>query len=1035
MILMMATALFSQTAQHSNRITQELSSGGMVRMSGTVHPLTRRATDLGALDAGMRLEGLTLSALPDANGQKELKTLLVAQQDSKSPLYHKWLTQEEYGTRFGLTEADLGRLTGWLESQGFTVQSVAPSRNLITFSGTAGQVNTAFQTKMHEYKFDGETRICNATEIALPRGMASVVTRVGGLNGFMRPKAQARRATAQFTASESGAHYLTPADWATIYDVNPIYLAGYTGTGMHVGVVGQSYIPQADVDSFRAASNLGPTLLNYVCISSSNCATTAGENLAQAAGESISDLAEADLDVEWAGGIAPNATVDYIYTSATDTTHGALDALAYAITTYQIGGSTVPVLSASYGECELQLALLPNYQTEIDGLLAEAAAQGQTVLIASGDMGAGCSAQTPYNVAENGAAVNWPASSPLVTAVGGTRFSGDGTDTYGDAYWSGSNGADILSSAQKYIPEISWNDTAANQVADPLAPMAASGGGVSILYAPPVWQQTLAPLDTTGNPITSPMRFVPDVAFTASANHDGYLICTPEFPGNASLGSQTTGGSCLNNTFRDLDNHVTPVGGTSASTASFAGVVTLLVQKYGRQGNLAPALYGLANNGGLYSQVFHDVKSGNNNIPCSTLQNGCLNNTVGYPASTGFDLVTGLGSIDANAMFTNYVTDLAQSVTTVAATPNSLIMGGTTNLTATVASTTPGTIDGSVTFLLGGVKLGTVNSLVQSSTANESIATASLGVAVSQLIGAQTGFTTGQNVITASYSGSAQYAPSSGNTTVAALAIPTAITLKTTLNSVALGDVNAQNTFSFVATVTGNGTPLNNGTVQFYVGAVAVGSPVISDLQDGVYHLNYVSPTTGNGFVVGSDTVTATFTPLAGQPYGVATATANVTVTAPAYTLTPASTTITLHAGESQTVTVNLTSTTFQDTVALTLLPSSPAIMASIPSSYTKFPVSASDHAYVALTIQATAVAANRAPALPWTGGMIAFGAVLAGVPLARRRKRVAAVLLAALTITGLLFTMSCGSTTPRNYTVQVLGTGGVSTVVNVVVK
>jgi hypothetical protein len=1023
-VLAMAASMFSQTAQRANRITEELNAGGMVRMAGTVHPLTRRATDLGAAEPGMRLESLTLSTLPGAAEQKELNGLLAAQQNRKSPLFHHWLTQEEYGARFGLTDSDLGKLTGWLASQGFEVKSVAPSRTLITFSGTVGQVQAAFQTQIHQYRLEGETRISNASEIAIPRSLAGVVARVGGLSGF-RPKAQAKRAAPQFTLSDSGTHFLTPADWATIYDVNPIYLAGFTGTGMHVGVVGQTYIPQGDVDAFRAAAGLGPTLLNYVCISPSNCAT--------AAGESILDMPEADLDVEWAGGIAQNATVDYIYTSATDTTQGALDALVHGITTYlsQSSGSRVPVLSMSYGFCESDINDDQAYKLELDSALAEAQAQGQTVLIASGDDGAGCTTSTLnfVEVASNGAVINWPASSPYVTAVGGTRFSGDGTDTYGDQYWTGSTGMDILDSAQKYIPEKAWDDTAADQAANPLALFTASGGGVSVLYDPPGWQPT--PTNYIG---TSIMRFVPDVSFTASADHDGYLICTPEFPASATSGSQTSGASCLNDTFRDVDGQVTPMGGTSASTASFAGVVALLVQKYGPLGNLSPALYGLANNGTLYGQVFHDVTTGNNNVPCDTVANGCLNGTVGYNATTGYDLATGLGSIDANALFTAYVSALAPTVTTVTATPNSLAMGAGTNLTATVASGTSGTISGTVTFLVNNLVVGTVTNLVPASGANSVAATATLGVVLNTV----NGFVEGSNIITVSYSGSGTYAASSGSTTVAALTTPTTTKITVSNPTIALGDASARETFT--ATVSSGSGSAPSGWVQFLVDGHVPNNNTdpqcpgaICQLFSGVATFQNTPPTSTNGFVLGSNTVTATYIPDIGVSSGISSGTAPVMVTAPAYTITPASASVTLNSGQSQNIVVTLDSTTFADAVALTLLPSSAAITASLSSSTVN--LAASGHTYVSLTISATNVAANRPPMLPGTGGLIAFGAVLAGVPLMQRRKRVAAVLLTALAVSALLFTMSCGSKASRNYTVQIMGSGGVSTVVNVIVK
>jgi len=138
-VLVMSVTLVSQTTQRANRITHEPSSGPVVTVAGTVHPLTRLASDLGEANRNMRLESMTLSIAPSVAEKAELDALVEAQQNPKSARYHQWLTQEEYGARFGLTEADHRQVTGWLETQGFTVKSVAPSRNLITFSGTVAQ--------------------------------------------------------------------------------------------------------------------------------------------------------------------------------------------------------------------------------------------------------------------------------------------------------------------------------------------------------------------------------------------------------------------------------------------------------------------------------------------------------------------------------------------------------------------------------------------------------------------------------------------------------------------------------------------------------------------------------------------------------------------------------------------------------------------------------------------------------------------------------------------------------------------------------
>ena len=194
--------------------------------------------------------------------QTELDALLAAQQDPKSPQYHQWLTQEEYGARFGMTDSDLSKVTGWLTSQGFTVKRVSKSRNAIYFGGKAWQVESAFHTQLHQYKLNGETHFANATELRIPAGIASVLLNVRGLNSFrLKPRVQKRAVPAYTVEHHDGiANFLTPADWATIYDVNPIYATGTAVEHGRVGciwaVVGQTYISAAISANFRSAAGL-----------------------------------------------------------------------------------------------------------------------------------------------------------------------------------------------------------------------------------------------------------------------------------------------------------------------------------------------------------------------------------------------------------------------------------------------------------------------------------------------------------------------------------------------------------------------------------------------------------------------------------------------------------------------------------------------------------------------------------------------------------------------------------------------------------
>ena len=672
-VLTMMAALASQTTPRPNRITQELTSGPVVTLSGTVHPLTRQAGDLGEANPGMRLESMTLSIAPSVAEKAELDALVEAQQNPKSAQFHQWLTQEEFGARFGLTEADLSQVTGWLETHGFTVKNVAPSRNLIMFSGTVAQAEMAFRTRIHQYRIGADTQISNATEIAIPRGLANVVAGIGGLSGF-RPKPQAivKHLNPQFTSQFSGNHFLSPGDWATIYNVTSIYSAGYTGTGMHIGIAGQTYFPQADIDDFRAAAGLSATKLNMVCISTADCTDVAGE--------SVGDVGEADLDVEWSGGIAKDATVDFVYATANDPEQDVFSAAVYLVTTYKVDGAVVPVISISYASCETQFSA--NMRAVFDGFLEEAASQGQSVLNSSGDAGAaGC--DQGNTIATQGAVVDYPASSPYVTGVGGTTFSAGSPEPGANEYWSYSSTADIISSALQYIPETSWSDTSYDQSQDPTNTLTSGGGGVSLYYAMPSWQW--AP----GNFSGVPMRFVPDVAFSASADHDAYLLCSQEFT-SATDPSQTDGPSCVDG-FRDSNSDLMTAGGTSASSPSFAGMLTLLVEKYGKQGNFNQTLYSLAADPTSYAAIFHDITTGSNAQPCTAGSKGCSGGMVGYEATAGYDLVTGLGSVNGGALYAA----LAPPSYTLGASSNSITIqaGSNAQLNLSLTATNyPGTV-------------------------------------------------------------------------------------------------------------------------------------------------------------------------------------------------------------------------------------------------------------------------------------------------------------------------------------------------------
>ena len=601
---------FSAGQALADRIPQTISDAASWRMQGNVNPRVQPELDRGPASGALKLQGMRLVFQLTPEHQKSLDTLLQQQLDPASANYHRWLTPEEYATRFGLSQADVSRIAGWLHRQGFSNIIPARSRTWIGFSGTAAQVASALHTTIHQYldSASGEMHYANATEPSLPGAFRGVVAAISGLNDYRpRPRSVIRHVQPHFTSDLSGNHYLAPDDFATIYDVQGLYSSGINGTGQAIAIMGQSDLSkdsghhnQYDVVTFRSVSKLPVADLQVILVPGD-----ADPGIVK------DDVGEANLDVEWSGAVARNAKLIYVNSS------NAFDSLQYAV-----DQNLAPVISLSYGDCEANFS-----STEINTIThmsQQANTQGQTIVAAAGDSGAAdCDITTdpnnPVKSATHGYAVDVPASFPYVTGMGGTEFS-EGDDTGATQYWSGANNSNN-GSALSYIPETAWNDTAAD------GSLATGGGGVSTLFTKPSWQ-TGAGVPSDGQ------RDVPDISLSSSADHDGYLICSQS--------------SCVNG-YRQSNNDLSVIGGTSVAAPTFAGLVTLLVQQTNeRQGNVNPLLYGLVASA---SNAFHDITTGNNMVPCTPGSKDCpASGMIGYDAGPGYDLATGLGSVDAGAL-------------------------------------------------------------------------------------------------------------------------------------------------------------------------------------------------------------------------------------------------------------------------------------------------------------------------------------------------------------------------------------------------
>jgi hypothetical protein len=604
--MLLAGLLFHAVGLHAqpNRIVEPINPGLSIELRGNVPYDAQSRYDQGPAAPSYSMTAVILVLKPSSQQQAQLSQLVADQQNPSSPNYHRWLTSGQYADRFGLSQDDIDKIANWLRSQGFQVTYTAHGRNWMAFDGTAGEVAQAFRTEIHRYLVGGQTHFSNATDPSLPAALAGVVAGFRGLNDF-HPQALYHKSKPASPGSFQprytdafGANYLAPDDIATIYDLVPIFDAGYDGTGLNLAVIGQTDIDLNDIAAFRSLFNLSNNLPTPILVPfSKDPGTTA-------------DISEADLDLEWSGAVARNATILYVY--STDVFTSA----QYAIDQSPI---LAPVMSFSYGGCEAKnLGVL-----DLDRTLAQqAVAEGITWVASSGDTAAAACDSESASEATQGLAVEVPASIPEITAVGGTEFN-EGFATY----WSLFNTAN-LGSALSYIPEMAWNDTFS------VGTLAGGGGGVSIHYPTPAWQAG------TGFP-NDGFRDVPDVAFTASADHDGYMICTQ--------------GSCPNSA-----QGFTPIGGTSASTPVFAGILTLLNQyevAIGTQaqaglGDINPKLYALAKSAAF--PVYHDVTVGNNIVPCQAGTPDCSTGFFGYTAGPGYDQATGLGSVDATNLLVSW---------------------------------------------------------------------------------------------------------------------------------------------------------------------------------------------------------------------------------------------------------------------------------------------------------------------------------------------------------------------------------------------
>jgi hypothetical protein len=842
-----------------SRVTETVDDTKTVTLTGNVHPLARAAFDQGAVPDSQPMTRMMLLLQRSQTQELALHQLIDAQQTQSSGSYHAWLTPAQFGSQFGPSDSDVQAVTDWLTREGFQVKNVAAGRTVIEFDGNAGQVRNSFHTEIHKFVENGETHFANVSDPAIPEALSPVVAGVAALHNFpkhsnIRKSGLYRRTKGSneveplFTFGNPAHYALGPQDFATIYNIP----STATGAGQSIAIMAQTNIDTQDVVNFRSmfslpayssvcTSGLPPTCQFSVIINGTDPGII-GPNVVNCA-NSTDDEIESDLDTQWAGAVAPGANIYLVVSQSTcaNTTQVSQGVDLSAL--YAVDNNIAGVISDSYGNCEA--ALLTAGNQFYNSLWEQAAAQGITVSVSAGDSGsAGCdpiASIDPY-AASQGVAVNGLASTPFNVAVGGTDFDPTSTSSAVSTYWN--TASDTISSALKYMPETTWDDSAcalaypatcasvdttngtdieagSGGPSNCVVATEASNGNISCGknssfpnygYPKPAFQSALTPADS--------VRDLPDVSFFASNGGPpstgagvAYVICQSDT--NPQDSSTPTGASCnLSSPYQDFSL----VGGTSASTPAFAAVIALVNQSQAsaaspapRQGNANYVLYRLAGaqtnytGGSCQSSlgqtpnavcIFNDVTKGNNAVACDAGSPNCNNaGTSGYgvvvcttstaPACPavdngqpafqsvqGYDLATGLGSINVGNLLTSW-TSAARTATTTTLSGASGGLSSTNSFTASVA-VTPSGATGDVSL----IALKSDQATVLGSFGPFTLSGGTVSVSTSTL-------PVGTAYVAATYGGNATYAVSTSTPVALSGTVAGAgYTAKTTLNFV-----------------------------------------------------------------------------------------------------------------------------------------------------------------------------------------------------------------------------------------------------------
>ncbi len=579
--------------------------------------------------------------------------------DKKSPNFRHWLTAKEIGDKWGPSEQDINTITHWLESHGFSVYGVHPNRLVIDFSGTAANLKEAFHTEVHYLEVNGKLHFANMTNPQFPAALSPAMLGIVQIHDFA-PQAHLVPKAPNYYVSGT-LMPLVPADFETIYNVNPLLRQGVDGRGQTVTILEDSDSYSNDVATYRSTFLGKYTLGSFTTVhpSGSNACTDPGANAADS---------ESDLDGEVASAMAPNANI-VMAVCADTTTFGGLLALENLVAT-----SAPSIVSMSYGVCEAANYLPSN--VAFSTAFQTASIGGSSIFVSSGDGGSSACAGDFTNgtlYSYPGIGVTGWGESIYNVSVGGTDFedfyNADKPANGGapvTTYWATTN-TPTDGSAKSYIPEVPWNDSCAGYLIYNLegyttpagtsgfcnstlaktnnaflstgagsgGPSACATGGTSadqtsylevadkcVGYAKPSWQSGVY-----GNPADG-VRDIPDVSLFASNGFWGHyaVVCWSD---------TVNGGTSCSGAPSTWDGF----GGTSVATPMMAGIQALVNEYRGlnKIGNPNPTYYAIAaaefgagGNSNCYSVnigtnlrrgvgsscVFQDVTQGDNDTDC-----------------------------------------------------------------------------------------------------------------------------------------------------------------------------------------------------------------------------------------------------------------------------------------------------------------------------------------------------------------------------------------------------------------------------------